>query len=81
MKYLLLLAILLLVYLLWRHERRGADTTRTARTASAPRQPALAPREMVQCATCQVHLPREDALVDALGRAYCCAQHRRQDTG
>jgi len=81
MKYLVLFAVLFVVYLLWRHERRAEQAGRTAPPgqpgrASAPSAPAL-PQEMVQCPVCSVHLPRADALIDAQGRTYCCAEHRK----
>lgn len=82
MKYLVLFGVLLVVYLLWRHERRleqqpgGREATRPA----PPTTPAL-PQEMVQCPVCTVHLPRADALVDERGRYYCCAEHRRRGAG
>ena len=82
MKYLVLLGVLLLVYLLWRHERRTEERERRAAAApaaapSSPTPPAL-PQEMVQCPVCSVHLPRSDALVDASGRTYCCPEHRKK---
>lgn len=70
MKYLLVLAVVVVAYLLWRggrtrevqHGRRGT--------------PAL-PQDMVRCPVCSVHLPRPDAVPGTSGRLYCCAEHRR----
>jgi uncharacterized protein len=31
---------------------------------------------MVDCARCGLHMPASEALRDAQGRAYCCAEHR-----
>jgi uncharacterized protein len=80
MKYLVLLGVLLLVYLLWRYQRHTEERERneTARPAPAPSATPALPQEMVECPVCAVHLPRSDALVDASGRTYCCAEHRRK---
>ena len=66
--FFLLLAIA--VYLLWRSlQRRGTD----ARAAGLEQR---APQAMVSCATCGLHLPRQEAL--PLGdRYFCCEEHRR----
>ncbi|MBL0422793.1 hypothetical protein JI739_20830 [Ramlibacter sp. AW1] len=81
MKYLVLFAVLFLVYLLWRHERRNERTGASSAPppAAAPRAVA-APQEMVRCAVCSVHLPRAEALPAPGGnRFYCCAEHLRKD--
>lgn len=73
MKYLLLLALAGLVIFFWQAKRRG-DVSR--RTAAPPRtQTALKTTDMVECAVCQIHLPRNEAL--ALKQlSYCCEAHR-----
>jgi uncharacterized protein len=72
MKYLLVLAVLIVAYLLWRAPRvRPAPPP-----AAAPRTPAL-PQDMVECPVCAVHLPRPDALPGASGRLYCSHEHRQ----
>lgn len=68
MKYLLLLAFLAVVWLLWskRQSNRGAD--------ASPRQD-VAPEKMVACAYCGVHLPESEGIcVD--GEVYCSEAHR-----
>jgi len=70
MKYLLLLAIILIVLWLLRSGRRTGSPDN-----SAPRQ-GQQQQEMVQCPVCLVHLPRSDALPGPDGRLYCCAEHR-----
>lgn len=72
MKYVVLFAVLLLVYLVWRAQRAGA------REEQAAERPPVLQQEMVRCPVCAVHLPRSDALVDAGGRLYCSAEHRAQ---
>jgi uncharacterized protein len=59
----------LAVYLFWRSvQRRGA-----ARPSSGKEQ---TPQVMVSCATCGLHVPRQEALL--LGERYfCCEEHRR----
>lgn len=73
MKFLLVLAVLLVAYGIWRANRRERDD-------APPRAPARqAPQqlEMVRCAVCGVHLPRNDALSTARA-SYCSAEHRQQ---
>ena len=66
--FFLLLAIV--IYLVWRSiQRRGSD-----RRAAGPDE--RVPQAMVSCATCGLHLPRQEALL--LGdRYFCCEEHRR----
>lgn len=71
MKYLLLLALLVVAYLVWRNARISRD----APPPPGPAQPGL-PQEMVRCAHCGVHLPRPDALTGANGLPYCSQEHR-----
>jgi uncharacterized protein len=71
MKYLLLLALVLVVIWFLRTSRRG-DPPANKPGASSPAQP----QDMVQCAFCSVHMPRTDALPGPDGRLYCCAEHR-----
>ncbi|HWP10381.1 MAG TPA: PP0621 family protein [Ramlibacter sp.] len=71
MKYLLVLAIVLVVFWFWRNSRRAElDRRKPGPTSTAK------PQDMVQCAICSVHLPRTDALPGPDGRLYCCAEHR-----
>jgi uncharacterized protein len=72
MKYLLLLAILVIAYVLWRNAR-----IRDARTphSHAPGRPGQ-PQDMVCCPVCSVHLPRADAVKGAGGLLYCSQEHR-----
>jgi uncharacterized protein len=76
MKYLLVIAIVVIAYMIWRGNRlRDAE-----RDASTPRPPpappAGAPQEMVRCPVCSVHLPRGDAVAGADGALYCSQEHR-----
>lgn len=72
MKYLLMLAVVLLVLGLARARRRV--DSKPARPAAGPAKPAA--EEMVRCAHCGVHLPRRDALVGGASGLYCSEAHR-----
>ena len=75
MKYLVVIAVLLVVYLLWRSNRHSDSLPRddSARAGAAP--PAL-PQDMVRCEVCSLHLPRSEALPGASGNLYCSQEHR-----
>ena len=77
MKYLLVLAVVLVAVWLWRNNRRVEK--REQRPASPT--PLSAPQDMVRCAVCPVHLPRNDALAGPDGSLYCCQEHRQRAGG
>lgn len=75
MKYLLVLLVVGIgLWALFGRSRRQAGPP----TAPPPQKPAEATElvPMLTCAHCGVHLPREDAVLDAGGRAYCGDAHR-----
>lgn len=76
MKYLLLIALLVVAYLVWRNGRieRGSPPP-------AARRPAAGPQEMVSCAVCGLHLPKADAVVGRDARLYCSQEHRLRAGG
>lgn len=76
-KYLLLMALVLLVVWLVRQARVRA--TRRDRQETA--EPLQSPTQIVQCAHCHVHLPRAEALPGSDGRLYCGAAHRQEAEG
>ena len=76
MKYLLLAAVLVVAYLMWRNGRLAEREARAQRE----RQPA-APQDMVRCPVCAVHLPRSDAVAGANGVLYCSQEHRAKAGG
>jgi uncharacterized protein len=64
--FFLLLAIA--IYLLWRSLKPRIRGTQNVDRA--------VPQTMVSCATCGLHVPRQEALL--LGdRYFCCEEHRR----
>lgn len=76
MKYLLVIALALVVVWLWRSNRRSNQEQAPSKPASR-HKPAT---EVVACAVCAVHLPRADALPGGSG-FYCSDAHRRQAEG
>jgi uncharacterized protein len=76
MKYLLLAAVLVIAYLLWRNARIGRDASPPGR-----RPQAGTPQEMVSCPVCGVHLPRGEALIGRDGQPYCSHEHRLRSGG
>lgn len=72
MKFLLLLAIALLLVWLWRSSRREASSSDQPERPAAP----PGPQEMVRCARCGVHLPHGDAVVGRIG-LYCSREHQQ----
>ncbi|MCB2016995.1 MAG: hypothetical protein KDF54_05730 [Hydrogenophaga sp.] len=75
MKYLLVLAVLLLAFWNWRNNRQDAQQSENSR---APRKGSPnTPVVMIACAQCGTHLPEHEAVEGVRGR-YCCQEHRRQ---
>jgi uncharacterized protein len=69
LKYLLLALVIVVVYGLFRAQKR-----KTRR--SAPRAGGAKTEDMVRCAQCGVHLPRSESV--ASGELfYCTPEHRR----
>lgn len=77
MKYFLVFALVALVFFFWQAKRRADIGQRTPPGASArpTRQAKLQTTEMVACAVCQLHLPRNEAL-QIRHISYCCEAHR-----
>ena len=82
MKYLLVTAIAVLVFWLWRHsreaEKNAAENARKARPRRTSKETEVT--QMVACDVCHVHLPRSEALIGSKG-IYCSDEHRRQAGG
>lgn len=71
LKFLLLIALGLIVWRLWQPGRESGRKTPPPASGAAP----VVPERMVRCAHCGVHLPESDALADG-GVHYCNAAHR-----
>jgi uncharacterized protein len=72
MKYLVLVAVLVIAYMVWRSNRvKGGAGTK-------PRDPGkgTGPQEMIACPVCGLHLPQADAVTGSNGLAYCSHEHR-----
>lgn len=80
MKYLLVAALVLVVFWLWRNNRDVEKNTTAATRPPAPPKAGTAVAEMVACEVCGVHLPKSEALIGAKG-VYCSDAHRRQAGG
>ncbi|VTU15876.1 PP0621 family protein [Variovorax sp. RA8] len=81
MKYLLVLAIILVAVWLWRKARREELQSRTPPPPPPPAPRSIGPPQaMLRCAHCGLHLPASDAVRGADGTAYCSAAHRRAAT-
>ena len=79
MKYLLVLAVVLVAFWIWRNNRRAEREA--AAPPSTPRAaPSGSPSAMVACRHCGLHLPAAEAVTGAAG-VYCCAEHRRLAEG
>ena len=75
MKYLLVLVLAFVVYLLWRKAKGGKSGPPGNVAQSGP-----APQDMVRCPVCSVHLPASDAVKGRVA-LYCSAEHRDQQEG
>ena len=74
MKYLLVTALIVGIFWLWRHKRAAGEASPPP---AKPRQADKRATEIVACDVCQVHLPKSDALIGSNG-FYCSDAHRRQ---
>lgn len=72
MKFLLVLAVLLVAFWVWRNNRQDE----IPRDKPVRRKPG-APQPMIACSHCGTHLPEAEAVQGSAGR-YCCREHQRQ---
>ena len=70
MKFLLVLAVVVIGAWLWRSGRQAAPP-RDKPSVPAP------PQDMVSCAVCGVHIPQADAVAGRQG-LYCSVEHRQR---
>lgn len=77
MKYLVLLAILVLAWVLFFKSRRGpSDRPPDGPPGAPPPKAKDAPTAIIACAHCGLHLPQAEAQFDVAGRPYCGQAHR-----
>ncbi|HEY7758209.1 MAG TPA: PP0621 family protein [Burkholderiales bacterium] len=72
-KFLLLLALGIVVYLIVSRMRRDHTPPEALRKQPPP---AVTPEDMVRCAVCGVHLPRSESFTSR-GSYFCTDEHRR----
>ena len=77
MKYLLVLAVVLVGFWVWRNGRRQDIARPKAEPAAAAQRQVGAPLDMARCAVCSLHLPQVDAVQGKAGW-YCGAEHLKQ---
>ena len=79
MKYLLVIAFILIACWLWRQARESdrEEAATAPPPGRKPSQPLLKATEVVACKICKVHLPRTEALTSSYG-VFCCDAHRQQ---
>jgi len=73
-KFLLLIALAVVAYLLVRGFRRDAGIQDSAQRSS--RRDRSVPEDMVRCTVCGVHLPRSESFTSQ-GKFFCSDEHRR----
>ncbi len=73
MKYLLVIAVVLVAFWVWRNNRQQARG-QVQRQTAAPTSPV----RMVACLHCGTHLPETDAVAGSRG-AYCSRDHLRRE--
>ncbi len=76
-KFLLLLALGIVVYLIVSRVRREGERPAAPRQDQSPSSSGKsAAEDMVRCAVCHVHLPRSESFTSK-GQYYCSDEHRR----
>ncbi|MFN3496348.1 MAG: PP0621 family protein [Hydrogenophaga sp.] len=79
MKYLLVLAVVMVAFWVWRNNRLTDDSDASRepiRKKRAPGRPAV----MVACLHCGTHLPESESVPGRQG-AYCSIEHRQLREG
>ena len=75
-KFLLVIALVIVVYLLVRGFRRVENQQQSAPPQSPPPHDPATGEDMVRCAVCGVHLPRSESFISR-GKFFCTDEHRR----
>ena len=77
MKYLLVITLAVVVFWLWRNNRRSEGRSAHNDSHAHKSAPPGEATEIVECEVCHVHLPRAEALMGP-GGVFCSAAHRAQ---
>jgi uncharacterized protein len=77
MKYLLVIALVLVAFWIWRRNREAERHDAAPARSPAPQKTGSAITEIVACEVCGVHLPKTEALIGNKG-VYCSDAHWRQ---
>ena len=77
MKYLIIIALALAVFWIWRHNRQAEKDATRAPPRRSPSSKGGSVTEMVACDLCHMHLPKSEALIGSEG-IYCSDAHRRE---
>lgn len=80
MKYLLVLAVLVVAFWVWRHNRAAEMAERQTRPPRRPQPQPAGPSPMVTCRHCGLHLPQSEAVPGAVG-LYCSSGHKKLAEG
>jgi uncharacterized protein len=78
MKYLIWLLVALAAVVWLKRIRAGLSGSRSDVGNRSVHRESEA---MQQCARCGVHIPASEAVIDATGTIFCCAEHRAQHAG
>jgi len=73
-KFLLLIALAIFAYLLFKGLRRDGQQQGSVRGSQSRDEPIS--EDMVRCARCGVHLPRSESFTSR-GKFFCSDEHRR----
>ena len=74
-KFLLLIALIIVVYLLFRGFRR-VERQQQPSPPPTPQHSTAAGEDMVRCTVCGVNLPRSESFISR-GKFFCSDEHRR----
>ena len=75
MKYLLILLVIAVVAFMLGAKQRTAQPEERRNAPPTPPPPPAAPKAIVRCAQCGLHLPQDEAL-PGRGGMFCSAAHR-----
>lgn len=78
MKFVLWLAIIFLIIAWIARAKKAAQRAASRQHQESAPRALHVPEPMLQCATCGVHIPASEALLQAPDKAFCSEEHRRR---